>query len=115
MQRHLGGDAIPFEENPFADRDDRDMELLANPDRPSHMLGYGPQMHYAMRQLVQDGVYSDEDYWLEVFRSRGLGRVVREWDQIRSICLDVERPGEVPAKVAAVVDGLVGESVQDAG
>jgi len=106
MQRHLGVDYARFEQNPFADRDDRDMALLAEPDRPSEALAYGPQMHYAMVSLLRSGQATTEDYWLHRFRERGLPQVEAQWEAIERLCLTLEPTAEVPADVHAVAQAL---------
>lgn len=107
MQRHLGLGVFPFEQNPFADRDDRDMALLAEPDRPTEALAYGPQMHYALARIVRDGQMRAEDYWLQRFERAGLRQVMERWQAIEAFCLDAERSAEVPLKVQRVIEALL--------
>jgi hypothetical protein len=107
MQRHLGREVIPFDLNLFADPDDEDMTLFASPDRPSEVLGYGPQMHFAMVKLLDEGRARPEDFWLHRFREAGLARVRERWSTVEGICLDVLAPAEVPRRVQEIVESLL--------
>jgi 7-cyano-7-deazaguanine synthase in queuosine biosynthesis len=107
MQRHLDVSPIPFDQNLFADVDDQDMALLSQPDRPSEALAYGPQMHYAMRRIIADGLDRDGDYWLDRFRETGLRQVEERWPLIESVCLAQEHPQEVPDDVRSAAARLV--------
>jgi len=107
MQRHLAVDAIPFELNPFSDHDDQDMALLAQPDRPSEMLAYGPQMHFAMRAILIDGLARPDDFWLHRFRQTGLPEVEKRLPLLEALCLRPDHPPEVPEDVRAAASRLI--------
>lgn len=107
MQRHLGVTIVAFDANPFSDPDDLDMALFARPDRPTETLGYGPQMHYAMCRIVDEGVVGPDDYWLREFVAHGYADVKRRWRHIEDICLNVEATPEVPDRIAQAVQKRV--------
>jgi 7-cyano-7-deazaguanine synthase in queuosine biosynthesis len=106
MQRDLGLDLVPFTQNPFADQDDPDMALLAEPDRPTEVLAYGPQMHYAMARIVREHRVQADDYWLLRFEQRGLFEVERRWQWLENLCRGAASSTEVPGEVTRVVDSL---------
>lgn len=101
LRRELGLPDDACMANPFADRNNADLALLADPDRPSEMLGYGPQIHYSMLRIVEQGLVRPEDHWLHVFRERGLPRVAAQRARIDEICLAIDAVAEMP-------DGLDG-------
>lgn len=107
MQRHLSLEPIPFELNPFSDRDDQDMALLAEPDRPSEMLAYGSQMHFAMSSILADRLDRPDDFWLHRFRDVGLPTLQKRIPLLRDLCLRPDHPQEVPEDVRAAVTRLI--------